>query len=422
MNLSTLSIHAGFRGDPVTGSCCVPIHQTAAYLYPSAEHAASLFALEKLGWIYTRLQNPTTDVFEQRMAALDGGVGAVATSSGSQAVFIAVANLAHCGDHIVSSASLYGGTVSLFKNTFKRFGIDATFVDMTTVQNIEAAFKPNTKAVFLESVANPKNDVLDYAKIADIAHAHGVPVICDNTVTPILFRPFDHGIDISVYSATKMIGGHANSIAGVVVDSGNFDWTREATKWPQFTAPDDFYHGMVFSEAFGKLTYAVTLRTHWLRDLGGCISPMNSFLMLQGLETLALRAPKHCENALAVAQFLEKHPQVAWVNYPGLSSHPHHALAQRYMPQGTGPILGFGIKGGREAGRKFIESVKLAYHLANICDAKTLVIHPATTTHGQLSDAELVAAGVSDDYIRVSAGLEDVRDIIADFDQALGRC
>ncbi len=420
MDLSTLSIHAGWRGDPDSGSCNVPIHQTSCFVYESTEAAAEMFKLNRPDWIYTRLHNPTTDVFEQRMAALDGGVKAVATASGQQAIFIAVLNLAHSGDHVLSSNSLYGGTVSLFKNTFKRFGIPVSFVDMQNLDEFDKAFRPNTKAVYLEAVANPKNNVLDYEKIAEIAHKHGVPVICDNTVlTPILFRPFDHGMDIAVYSATKMIGGHANSMGGVIVDSGKFDWTKEPKKWPQFTEPDAFYPGKVFAEAFGNACFGVTCMTHWLRDLGGCMSPFNAYLFLQGLETLHLRAPKHCENALAVVQFLEKHPLVEWVNYPGLSSHPDHALAKRYMPKGTGCIVGFGIKGGREAGRKFIESVKLAYHLANICDVRTLVIHPASTTHSQLNDAELKAAGVSQDYVRISVGLEAVEDIIADIDQAL---
>ncbi len=420
MELGTSAIHAAWHGDPETGSCNVPIHQTSCFLYKDTDYASEIFKLNIPGWIYTRLQNPTTDVFEQRMAALDGGVGAVATASGQQAIFVAILNLAHTGDHIVASNSLYGGTVSLFKNTFKRFGINVSMVDMQDLDAFDKSFRPDTKCVYLEAVANPKNNVLDYEKIAEIAHRHGVPVVCDNTVlTPILFRPFDYVMDIAVYSATKMIGGHANSMGGVIVDSGNFDWGKEPEKWPQFTKPDDFYHGKVFHEAFGRACFIVTCRTHWLRDLGGCLSPFNSYMFLQGLETLHLRAPKHCENTQIVAEWLEKHPMVGWVNYPGLPSHPDHALQQKYMPKGTGCIVGFGIKGGREAGRKFIENVKLAYHLANICDVRTLVIHPATTTHSQLNDDELVAAGVSQDYIRISVGLEDVKDILSDLDQAL---
>ncbi len=424
MQLATTAIHAAWHGDPDSGSCSVPIHQSTAYLYKDSDYAAEIFQLNIPGWIYTRLQNPTTDVFEQRMAALDGGVGAVALASGQQAIFVAVFNLAHTGDHVISSDSLYGGTVSLFKNTFKRFGINVSFVNMQDFDALDKAFRPDTKCVYLEAVANPKNTVLDYEKIAEIAHRHGVPVVCDNTVlTPALFKPFDHGMDIAVYSATKMIGGHANSMGGVIVDSGNFDWGKEPEKWPQFTAPDDFYHGKIFYEAFGKACYIVTCRTHWLRDLGGCLSPFNSYMFIQGLETLYLRAPKHCENAQAVAEWLEKHPLVSWVNYPGLPSHPDHALQQKYMPRGTGCLVGFAIKGGRkggrEQGRKFIESVKMAYHVANICDVRTLVTHPASTTHSQLTDAELVAVGVSQDYVRVSVGLEDIADILADLDQAL---
>jgi O-acetylhomoserine (thiol)-lyase len=295
-----------------------------------------------------------------------------------------------------------------------------TFVDATNPKNIAAEIRPNTRAVYIESVANPKNDVLDYRAIAEAAHARGVPVICDNTVlTPVLFRPFDHGIDISVYSATKFIGGHGTSIGGVIVDSGRFDWTKEPEKWPQFTAPDPSYHGMVFQQAFGPLCYILTCRTHWLRDLGGVLSPMNAFLFLQGLETLHLRMPQHCANGLAVAQFLEAHPLVTWVNYPGLPSHPGYKLAQKYLPKGCGSILGFGIKGGQVSARKFIEAVKLASHLANVGDAKTLVIHPASTTHSQQTPEELHNAGITDDYIRVSVGLEDIADIRADLDQAL---
>lgn len=416
----TLALHAGQVPDPTTGSRAVPIHQTTSYVFKSAEHAANLFALKELGWIYTRLMNPTTDVFEQRMAALDGGVGALALSSGMNAIAVSLFNLVHAGSHIVSAAALYGGTITLLGQTFKRLGIDVTFVDATDPKNIANAIRPNTRAVYIESLANPKNDVLDYRAIADVAHAHGLPVVCDNTVlTPLLFRPFDHGIDIAVYSATKFIGGHGTSIGGVIVDSGRFDWTKEPQKWPQFTAPDPSYHGMVFHDALGALCYIMTCRTHWLRDLGGVLSPTNAFLFLQGLETLHLRMPRHCENGLAVAKYLESHPLVEWVNYPGLPSHPDYALTQKYLPKGCGAILGFGVKGGRNAARKFIESVKLASHLANIGDAKTLVIHPASTTHSQQTSEELQAAGITDDYVRVSVGLEDIGDITADFDQAL---
>ena len=418
--LGTLALHAGQLPDPATGSRAMPIHQTTSYVFRSTEHAANLFALKELGWIYTRLMNPTTDVFEQRMAALEGGIGALALSSGQQAITVALLNLVHSGGHIVSAAALYGGTITLFSQTFKRLGIDVTFVDATNPENIGKVIRPNTRAVYIESIANPKNDVLDYQAIAEVAHAHGLPVVCDNTVlTPMLFRPFDYGADISVYSATKFIGGHGTSIGGVIVDSGRFDWTKEPEKWPQFTKPDASYHGMVFHEALGPLCYIITCRTHWLRDLGGAMSPFNAFLFLQGLETLHLRMPAHCRNAVAVAEFLEKHPMVTWVNYPGLPSHPGHAMVKKYLPRGAGSILGFGIKGGREAGRRFIEACKLASHLANIGDAKTLVIHPASTTHSQQTVEELQAAGVTDDYVRVSVGIEDIADILADLDQAL---
>lgn len=418
--LGTLALHAGQVPDPTTGSRAMPIHQTTSYVFKGTEHAANLFALKELGWIYTRLMNPTTDVFEQRMAALDGGVGALALASGMNAIAVSLLNLVHAGGHIVSAAALYGGTITLFGQTFKRLGIDVTFVDATDPKNIANAIRPNTRAVYIESLANPKNDVLDYRAIADVAHARGLPLVCDNTVlTPLLFRPFDHGIDITVYSATKFIGGHGTSIGGVIVDSGRFNWTQEPEKWPQFTAPDASYHGMVFHDALGALCYIMTCRTHWLRDLGGVLSPANAFLFLQGLETLHLRMPRHCENGLAVAKYLEAHPLVQWVNYPGLPSHPGHKLAQKYLPKGCGAILGFGVKGGRNAAKKFIEAVKLASHLANIGDAKTLVIHPASTTHSQQTSEELRAAGITDDYVRVSVGLEDIGDIQADFDQAL---
>lgn len=418
--LGTIALHAGQKPDPATGSRAVPIHQTTSYCFRDTQHAADLFALRELGFIYTRLMNPTTDVLEQRLAALDGGVGGLALSSGQQAITVALLNLVHAGHHIVAAAALYGGTITLFTQTFKRLGIDVTLVDATDPQAVAAAVRPNTRAVYIESLANPKNDVLDYQALADVAHAAGLPLVVDNTsLTPILFRPFDFGADISVYSTTKFIGGHGTSIGGAIVDSGRFDWTREPKKWPQFTEPDPSYHGAVFHEAVGQLCYIITCRTHWLRDLGGAMSPFNAFLFLQGLETLHLRMPRHCENAQAVAEFLEKHPAVNWVNYPGLPSHPHHAMVQRYLPKGCGAILGFGIKGGAAAGQKFIESCKLASHLANIGDAKTLVIHPASTTHSQQTPEELGAAGIGEDYIRVSVGLEDFDDIRADLDQAL---
>ncbi|MDZ7616145.1 MAG: O-acetylhomoserine aminocarboxypropyltransferase/cysteine synthase [Patescibacteria group bacterium] len=418
--LGTLALHAGQKPDPTTGSRAVPIHQTTSYCFRDTQHAADLFALKEMGWIYTRLMNPTTDVFEQRLAALEGGVGALGLSSGQQAICVALFNLARAGQHIVSAAALYGGTLTLLSQTFKRLGIDVTFVDATKPDAVEAAIRPNTRAVYIETLANPKNDVLDYEALADVAHRHGLPLVCDNTVmTPMLFRPLDHGIDIVVYSTTKFIGGHGTSIGGAIVDGGRFDWSRQPDFWPQFTEPDPSYHGVIFREAVGDACYIITCRTHWLRDLGGAMSPMNAFLFLQGIETLHLRMPRHCENAQRVAEFLEAQPQVTWVNYPGLASHPGHALAKRYFPKGCGAILGFGVKGGRDAARRFIESVRLASHLANIGDAKTLVIHPASTTHSQQTEAELRAAGISDDYVRVSVGLEDIDDILADLTQAL---
>lgn len=418
--LGSRALHAGQQPDASTGSRAMPIHQTTSYCFRDAQHAADLFALKEMGWIYTRLMNPTTDVFEQRMAALEGGIGGLAVSSGQQAITVALLNLAHSGQHVISAEALYGGTITLLGQTFRRLGIDVTFVDATDPQNIERAVRPETRAVYVESLANPKNDVLDYQAVAETAHRHGLPVVCDNTVlTPMLFRPFEHGIDISIYSATKFIGGHGTSIGGCIIDSGRFDWMREPEKWPQFTRPDASYHGTVFHQAVGQLCYIITCRTHWLRDMGGALSPFNAFLFLQGLETLHLRMPRHCQNAQAVAEFLQGHPLVTWVNYPGLPSHPHYERARRYLPQGAGAILGFGIHGGREAGRKFIESVKMCSHLANVGDAKTLVIHPASTTHSQQTPEELLAAGVGEDYVRMSVGLEDFADIRADLEQAL---
>jgi len=418
--LGTLALHAGQRPDPTTGSRAVPIHQTTSYTFRDTDHAARLFSLEEVGWIYTRLMNPTTDVFEQRMAALDGGIGAVALASGLQAITVALLNLVHSGEHLVASAALYGGTLTLLTHTFRRLGIDVTLVDATDPATIARAIRPQTRGVFIESLANPKNDVLDYEAIAEVAHRADVPVVCDNTVlTPMLFRPFDYGVDVDVYSATKFIGGHGTSIGGVIVDSGNFDWSAEPKRWPQFTEPDPSYHGIIFHEATGPLCYITTCRVQWLRDFGGALSPFNAFLFLQGLETLHLRMPRHCENALAVARFLENHPLVTWVNYPGLPSHPHYERTKQYLARGAGAILGFGIKGGRAAAERFIESVRLASHLANIGDAKTLVIHPASTTHSQQTPDELAAAGITDDYIRLSVGLEDVEDIITDLSQAL---
>jgi O-acetylhomoserine (thiol)-lyase len=416
--LGTKALHAGQVPDPTTNSRAVPIYQTSSYVFNSSEHAANLFALKEMGNIYTRLMNPTTDVLEKRLAEMDGGVGALALASGSSAITLAVLNLAKAGDNIVSSSFLYGGTYNLFHHTLARMGITVKFVNTGDPQKVAAAIDENTKAVFTESIGNPKNNVDDFAAIAKVAHDHGIPLIVDNTVTtPALFRPIEHGADIVCYSLTKFIGGHGTSIGGAVVDSGNFDWS--SGRFPEFTTPDPSYHGLVYHAALGKLAYILKMRVTLLRDMGPCLSPFNAFLFLQGLETLHVRMPRHCENAVKVASFLEAHPCVSWVNYPGLTSHPDHARAQKYLPAGQGAILGFGIKGGAAAGAKFIDSVKLASHLANIGDAKTLVIHPATTTHQQLTAEQQIAAGVSPDYIRVSVGIEDVADILADLDQAL---
>ena len=416
--LETLALHAGHQVDSDTLSRAVPIYQTTSYLFKDTDHAANLFALKEFGNIYTRLMNPTTDVLEKRLAALEGGVGGLALSSGQSAIYVSIFNICGAGGHIVASNSLYGGTVTLFNHTFAKLGIEVTFVDPKDPENFAKAIKDNTRLIYIETLGNPKNDILQYDKIADIAHKNGMPVICDNTVTtPILFRPFEYGIDIVVHSCTKFIGGHGTSIGGAIVDSGKFDWTNG--RYPEMTEPDPSYHGVKYVEAVGELAYIIKARTQFLRDMGSCMSPFNAFLFLQGLETLHLRMPRHSENALKLAQWLEKQPQVTWVNYPGLESHPDHKLAKKYLPDGQGAILGFGIKGGKEAGVKFINSVKLASHLANIGDSKTLVIHPASTTHQQLSEKEQLAAGVTSDYIRVSVGTENIDDIINDFQQAL---
>jgi O-acetylhomoserine (thiol)-lyase len=418
LGIGTKALHAGQVPDPTTNARAVPIYQTSSYVFNSSEHAANLFALKEMGNIYTRLMNPTTDVLEKRLAEMDGGVGALALASGSSAVTLAILNLAQAGDNIVSTSFLYGGTYNLFHYTFARMGIDVKFVNSSDPAAIAAAIDDRTKAVYTETIGNPKNNVDDFEAIAKVAHDHGLPFIVDNTVaTPVLFRPIEHGADIVVYSLTKFIGGHGTSIGGAVVDSGRFDWS--SGRFPEYTTPDPSYHGLVYHEALGNLAYILKMRVTLLRDMGPALSPFNSFLFLQGLETLHVRMPRHCENALGVAKFLETHPAVAWVNYPGLPSHPDYERASRYLPNGQGAILGFGIRGGAEAGKKFIDNVKLASHLANIGDAKTLVIHPATTTHQQLSEEEQRSAGVTPDYIRVSVGIEDLDDIKADLDQAL---
>ncbi len=417
-HIETLALHAGQEVDSATLSKAVPIYQTTSYVFKDTDHAANLFALKEFGNIYTRLMNPTTDVLEKRLAALEGGIGGLGFSSGQSAIYVSIFNICGAGGHIVASSSLYGGTVTLFSHTFKKLGIDVTFVDPKRPENFAEAIKENTRLIYIETIGNPKNDILDYEKIAQIAHDNGMPVICDNTVaTPILFRPIEHGIDIVVHSCTKFIGGHGTSIGGAIIDSGKFDWTNG--RYPELTEPDPSYHGVKYVEAVGPLAYIIKARTQFLRDMGSCMSPFNAFLFLQGIETLHLRMQRHSQNALALANWLEKHSAVGWVNYPGLKSHPDYKLAKEYLPNGAGAVLGFGMKGGRAAGVKFINSVKLASHLANIGDSKTLVIHPASTTHQQLSEAEQLAAGVSPDFVRVSVGTEHIDDIIADFDNAL---
>jgi len=401
----------------------VPIYATASYNFRNTEHAANLFALKEFGNIYSRLMNPTNDVLEKRLAALDGGAAGLAFASGQAAITAAVLTITHAGQNFVSSTSLYGGTWTLFTQTFAKLGVEVRFFDPDCPEKIDELVDENTRCVYLESIGNPKNDVPDFQAISDIAHRHGLPVIVDNTVmTPVLFRPIEHGADIVVYSTTKYIGGHGVHIGGVLVDSGNFPWAENPEKWPEFCKPDPAYHGVVFTEALepvGNIAYVVHIRTHLLRDMGGCMSPFAAFLFLIGLETLHVRMPRHCQNAQAVAEWLQAHPAVEWVNYPGLPDHPHHANARKYLPHGCGAIIGFGIKGGKAAGVKFINSVKLASHLANIGDAKTLVIHPASTTHQQLTPEEQAATGVTEEYIRLCVGIEDVEDIKEDLDQAL---
>jgi O-acetylhomoserine (thiol)-lyase len=418
-HFATLAVHGGQEADPTTKSRAVPIYQTSSYVFDDADHAARLFALKEPGNIYTRIMNPTTDVFEKRIAALEGGVAAVATASGQAAEALAITTLAKGGEEVVSTTSLYGGTYTLFHYTLRKLGIDVKFVDGQDYDGLRAAITPKTRAVYAETLGNPKLDVIDIEKLAAIAHEHGVPLVIDNTsASPAVCRPIEWGADIVLNSATKFICGHGNSIGGVVVDSGKFDW-KASGRFPDFVEPDPSYHGISFTETFGPLAFIVRARVQGLRDTGACLSPFNSFLMLQGAETLHLRMERHSQNALAVAQFLEKHPEVAWVNYPGLQSSRYHELAKKYFPNGSGALLTFGIRGGYEAGRAFINHVKLLSLLANIGDAKSLVIHPASTTHQQLSAEEQEASGVKPDLIRLSIGIEDVRDIIADLDQAL---
>jgi len=423
MNFNTIALHGGQKPDSTTHSRALPIYQTSSYVFEDTQHASDVFALKEEGNIYTRIGNPTTDVLEKRMAMLEGGVGALAVSSGSAAITYAILNIAKTGDEIVSSTALYGGTYNLFVHTLPKFGIKTNFVSSDNIEDYEKAITPKTKLIFAESIGNPKLGVLDIESLAKVAHKHNIPLIVDNTVpTPYLLRPFEFGADIIVHSATKFLGGHGTSLGGVIVDSGNFDWAN-SDKFPEFSEPAPSYHNIKYSETFGNAAYIVKARTQLLRDTGACISPFNSFLILQGIETLPLRMKEHSKNALEVAKFLKAHEKVSWVNYPGLESNKSYSLAQKYLPKGQSALIGFGIKGGKksdkEAGAKFINSVKLLSHLANIGDAKSLVIHPASTTHSQLSPEELEKCGVSEDFIRLSIGLEDIEDIIADINQAL---
>ncbi len=425
LGFETLTLHAGQEVDSVTNSRAVPIYQTTSYVFNSAEHAANLFGLKEFGNIYTRIMNPTQDVFEKRIAALEGGAAAVAFASGQSAETFAILNIAKAGDEIVSTTSLYGGTYNLFHYTLPKLGITVRFSD-TSPEGVRAAITDKTKAVYSETIGNPDLLTLDIAAIAAVAHEHGIPLILDNTMpSPFLVNPIAHGADIVVHSATKFIGGHGTSIGGVVIDGGKFDW-KASGKFPEFTEPDPSYHGLVYADVFteanfgANIAYIIKLRVQWLRDVGAATTPFNSWLFIQGLETLPLRMERHSQNALAVARWLVEHPKVSWVNYPGLSTHPAYETASKYFHRGLyGAILGFGAKGGKEAGTKIVESTKIFSHVANIGDVKSLIIHPASTTHSQLSEDEQATTGVTDDYVRLSVGIETVSDLIDDLEQAL---
>ncbi len=420
LKVESLALHGGQEPDPTTGSRAVPIYQTTSYQFKNTEHAANLFALKEFGNIYTRLMNPTTDVLEKRIALLDGGVGALGVASGQSAITLALFNVAQAGDEIISADNLYGGTYNLFHYTFPRLGVKVKFVKSNDLDALQKAIGPRTKAFYAESIGNPKLDICDLEGISKLLHKNGIPFVLDNTVSPYLLRPIDFGVDIVIYSATKFIGGHGTSLGGLIVDSGKFDWT--SGKFPLISEPDPSYHGINFVEALkplGNIAYIIKARVTLLRDIGPALSPFNAFLFLQGLETIHLRMPRHSENALAVAKYLSQHPKVSWVNYPGLDSSPEKAKVNKYLAKGAGAILGFGIKGGLEAGKKFIDSLELISHLANVGDAKTLAIHPATTTHQQLSAQEQQDTGVTPDFIRLSIGIEHIDDIIADIEQAL---
>jgi len=416
---NTLALHAGYAPDPTTGARAVPLYQTTAYKFRDTDHAAALFSLQEAGNIYTRIMNPTNDVFEQRLAALEGGIGALATASGQAAETLTVLTLCNTGDEIISSAALYGGTYTLFSQSLRRVGITTHFVEDSDPASFEALINDRTRLIYLETIGNPKLEIPDFEGISAVAHAHGIPVVVDNTfATPYLCRPFEHGVDIVVHSTTKWIGGHGLSIGGAIVDSGNFDW-KASGRHSGIVEPEPAYHDVVLADALGPAAFIGRARVVGLRDFGGCQAPFNSFLNIIGLETLALRMQRHVENTQAVAEYLQQHHAVSWVNYPGLPNHESYARAQQYLPKGAGAVLGFGIKGGREAGRAFIDNLKLFTHLANVGDARSLAIHPASTTHQQLSPAEQAATGVTDDYVRLSIGIEDIDDILWDLDQAL---
>lgn len=419
LSFETLQVHGGQSIDPTTKSRAVPIYQTTAYGFDSVEHGANMFSLKEPGNIYTRIMNPTNSVLEERMALLEGGVGALALASGMAAITCAIMNIAGKGDEIISASTLYGGTYNLFAITLPKYGINTVFVDPDEINNFEDAITEKTKAIYIETIGNPGINLVDIEGISDIAHKHNIPVIIDNTFgTPYLIKAFDFGVDIIVHSATKFIGGHGTSMGGIIVDSGKFDWAA-SDKFPGLTEPDESYHGVKYTETFGPAAFITKARVQMLRDTGACISPFNSFLLLQGLETLSLRVERHVENTKEICNFLVKHPKISWVNYPSLEDNKYYDLAEKYLPKGAGSIFTFGVKGGLEAGKQFIEKLEIFSHLANVADAKSLVIHPASTTHAQLSESAQKNAGVTPDMIRMSVGIESVKDLIADIEQAL---
>ena len=418
LGFNTRALHDGYSPDPTTKARAVPIYQSTSFVFENSKDAAELFALQKFGNIYTRIMNPTTDVLEKRVASLEGGIGALAMSSGQAAQFIAISNLMQAGDHMVSAATLYGGTYTQFDVSFRRLGFDTTFVEPDNPENFRKAITPKTKLIYGETISNPRGNVLDIEAVAKIAHEHNIPLVIDNTfATPYVCRPIDHGADIVVHSLTKFMGGHGTSIGGIIVDGGKFDWSKG--NFPMLNDPSPAYHGMVIGQVFGPMAFIIKCRVEGLRDMGTAMSPFNSFLFLQGIETLGMRMDRHLANAAAVAAHLEKHAKVSWVKYPSLASSPYKALADKYCPKGAGAVFSFGVKGGFEAGKKFVDSLQLFSHLANVGDARSLVIHPASTTHQQLNESQQAAAGVTPDMVRLSVGIEDIEDILWDLDQAL---